>query len=38
MVNDSNIINKTNNHFSPQIIEYKETMPYDTGNQGSGLG
>jgi hypothetical protein len=39
MVNNSTIINKRNNHLSPQINEHKKkTMIYDIGNPGVGLG
>jgi hypothetical protein len=38
MDNNSNNINKTNNHLSPQLIEQKNTMIYDIGNPGPGLG
>jgi ribosomal protein L18 len=40
MVNNSNNINKTNNHISPQIIEHKKDhdIIYVDGNPGSGLG
>ena len=39
MVNNSNNINKTNNHLSIQIIEHKKnTMTYGIGNIGPGLG
>ena len=31
-------INKTNNYFSPQIIEHKKNMSYDVWNSSSGLG
>ena len=37
MVNNFTNINKMNNHFSPQIIENKNSTIYDR-NPGSGLG
>jgi hypothetical protein len=37
IVNNAININKTNNHLSHQIIEHKNTMTYDVGNQGPGL-
>jgi hypothetical protein len=39
MVNNSNNINKTNNHLSTQNIEHKKkTITYGIGNSGPGLG
>ena len=40
MVNYSTNINKTINHLSPQIIEYKKktNTTYDVSNPGPGLG
>jgi hypothetical protein len=38
MVNNSTDINKKNNHLSHQSTEHKETMTYDIGNPGPGLG
>ena len=39
IVNNSTNINKTNNPFSPQIIEHKKkSMTYDDGNTTPGLG
>ena len=38
MVNNSNNINKANNHLSPQIIENKKTMTYEVCNQDHVLG
>jgi hypothetical protein len=37
MVNNSTDINKTNNHFSPQIIENKKTTTNDVRNLSSCL-
>ena len=39
MVNNSININKTNNHLSPQPLNIKKnTMTYEAGNPGPGLG
>jgi hypothetical protein len=38
IVNNFNYINKTSNHLSPQLTEYKKTIKYDVGNPGPGLG
>ena len=37
MLNNSNNINKINNHILHQLIEHKNTT-YDVGNSGTGLG
>ena len=38
MVNNSIIINKTNNHLLTELTEYKKTTTCDVGNQYSVLG
>ena len=39
MVNNSIKINKTNNHLSPELLDYKKkTRTYDVVNPGPGLG
>ena len=38
MVNNSTNINKTNNHLSPQLIEYKKITTDEVGNLGPCLG
>ena len=38
MVNNSTNINKTNNHLSYQIIQYKQTIAYYVGDSGHDLG
>ena len=38
MVNNFTNINKTNNHLSPQLTEYKKETTYDVGNSGLCLG
>ena len=36
-VNNSNNINKTNSHLSPQIIEHKKATTYNVGDPDPGL-
>ena len=38
MVNHSTNFNKTNKHFSPQIIQHIKTMTNNVGNPGPVLG
>ena len=39
MVNNPTKINKTNNHFSPQLVENKKkSITYGVGNPGLGSG
>ena len=38
MINNVTIINKTNNHISPQFIEHRKTMTYIIRNPGHGWG
>ena len=37
IINNSNNINKANNHLSPKLTEHKNTMTYDVRNPHPGL-
>jgi len=38
MINNSTIINKTNNHLSLQLTEHKKNTEYDVENSGPSMG